>query len=77
MRCAARAVSGRGAVEYHKKPTGSALKGPPPCVSGRPDDDMEAAELILRKGLKSLPVVNDEGQLVGQVRRIDLLRHLL
>lgn len=46
-------------------------------VVSEDDDDMQAAELIIRKGLKALPVVDAEGRLVGQVRRIDLLRHLL
>lgn len=41
------------------------------------DDDLRAADLIIRKGVKNLPVINDEGRLVGRVRRIDLLRHFL
>jgi len=41
------------------------------------DDDLQAADLIIRKDLKSLPVVDSEGRLVGVVKRIDLLRHLL
>jgi len=41
------------------------------------DDDLQAADLIIRKGTKSLPVVDSEGRLVGKVRRIDLLHHLL
>ena len=41
------------------------------------DDDLQAADLIIRKGVKNLPVVDDDGRLVGRVRRIDLLRHLL
>jgi len=41
------------------------------------DDDLQAADLIIRKNLKSLPVVNKEGRLVGVVKRIDLLEHLL
>jgi CBS domain-containing protein len=41
------------------------------------DDDLRAADLIIRKGVKNLPVVDDEGRLVGRVRRIDLLRHSL
>ncbi|MEE9541613.1 MAG: CBS domain-containing protein [Candidatus Bipolaricaulota bacterium] len=38
---------------------------------------MQAADLIIRKNLKSLPVVDAERRLVGVVRRIDLLHHLL
>jgi len=41
------------------------------------DDDLRAADLIIRKGVKNLPVVDGEGRLVGRIRRIDLLRHLL
>jgi len=41
------------------------------------DDDLRAADLIIRKGVKSLPVVDREGRLIGRVRRIDLLRRLL
>ncbi|MCD5415632.1 CBS domain-containing protein [Candidatus Bipolaricaulota bacterium] len=41
------------------------------------DDDLQAADLIIRKRLKSLPVVDNEGRLVGKVTRIDLLQHLL
>lgn len=37
------------------------------------DDDLQAADLIIRKGTKSLPVVDSEGRLVGKVKRIDLL----
>lgn len=41
------------------------------------DDDLRAADLIIRKGVKNLPVIDGEGRLVGRVRRIDLLRHFL
>ena len=41
------------------------------------DDDLRAADLIIRKGVKNLPVVDAEGRLVGRIRRIDLLRHFL
>ena len=41
------------------------------------DDDLRAADLIIRKGVKNVPVVDDAGRLIGRVRRIDLLRHLL
>ncbi len=44
---------------------------------GVDDDDLQAADLIIRKNLKSLPVVDETGCLAGVVRRIDLLRHLL
>ena len=38
---------------------------------------LQAADIIIRKGTKSLPVVDSEGRLVGKVKRIDLLHHLL
>jgi predicted transcriptional regulator len=41
------------------------------------EDDLQAADLIIRKNLKNLLVVDKEGRLVGVVRRIDLLEHLL
>jgi len=41
------------------------------------DDDLRAADLVIRKGVKNLPVVDENGYLVGRVRRIDLLRHFL
>jgi CBS domain-containing protein len=41
------------------------------------DDDLRAADLVIRQGVKNLPVVDAAGQLVGRVRRIDLLRHFL
>ncbi len=41
------------------------------------DDDLQAADLLIRKNLRSLPVIDKEGRLAGVVRRIDLLRNLL
>ena len=46
------------------------------CVE-EDDDDLQAADLIIRRNLKSLPVIDKEGRLVGVVKRIDLLEHLL
>ncbi|MBC7222422.1 CBS domain-containing protein [Candidatus Bipolaricaulota bacterium] len=40
------------------------------------DSDLHVADLMLRRGLKQLPVVDEEGHLVGVVRRIDLLSRL-
>ncbi|MDW8151888.1 MAG: CBS domain-containing protein [Candidatus Bipolaricaulota bacterium] len=46
-------------------------------VTCRPEDtDLHVADLMLRKGLKQIPVVDAQGRLIGQVRRIDLLSHL-
>ena len=41
------------------------------------DDDLRAADLVIRQGVKNVPVVDAAGRLVGRVRRIDLLRHFL
>lgn len=41
------------------------------------EDDLTAADLLIRKNLKALPVVNKDGILVGMLRRIDLLKDLL
>lgn len=41
------------------------------------DDDLRAADLVIRQGVKNLPVIDAEGRLVGRVRRIDLLRHFI
>jgi len=46
-------------------------------VGVRPDDnDLHVADLMMRKGLKQIPVLDDQKRLVGVVRRIDLLYRL-
>ncbi len=40
------------------------------------DTDLHVADLMLRRGLKQLPVVDEKGHLIGLVRRIDLLSRL-
>ncbi len=46
-------------------------------VFARPDDtDLYLADLLIRKGLKQIPVLDEEKRLVGVVRRIDLLHRL-
>lgn len=46
-------------------------------VFARPDDsDLHLADLMIRKGLKQIPVLDAEKRLVGVVRRIDLLHRL-
>ncbi|HEU68092.1 MAG TPA: CBS domain-containing protein [Candidatus Acetothermia bacterium] len=46
-------------------------------IAARPDDsDLHLADLMIRKGLKQIPVLDDENRLVGVVRRIDLLHRL-
>ena len=47
-------------------------------VSVRSDaDDLQAADLMLRHKLRLLPVVGENGRLVGIVRRVDLFKHVL
>ncbi len=41
------------------------------------EDDLYVAELMIQKGFKLLPVVDQQGVLIGVVRRIDLLKGLL
>lgn len=41
------------------------------------EDDLTAADLMIRRNVKALPVVNKDGIFVGVLRRIDLLKDLL
>lgn len=41
------------------------------------EDDLYVADLMIRKDLKMVPVINKDGILVGMVRRVDLLKSLL
>jgi len=43
----------------------------------RDADDLQAADLMLRNKLRLLPVVDEDGRLVGIVRRVDLFKHVL
>ncbi len=47
-----------------------------PVVVRPSDEDLQVAELFIRKRLKQIPVADDAGHLVGMVRRIDLLNQL-
>ena len=40
-------------------------------------EDLQAADLMLRHKFRLLPVVNQDGVLVGVVRRVDLFKHVL
>ncbi len=43
----------------------------------RPDDsDLHVADLLLRKGLRQVPVIDERGRLLGVIRRIDVLQGL-
>ncbi|NOX44613.1 MAG: CBS domain-containing protein [Caldiserica bacterium] len=41
------------------------------------DEDLHIADLLIRKRLKQIPVVDGEGHLVGVIRRIDILSRLI
>jgi len=41
------------------------------------DDDLQAADQLLRNKLRILPVVDRDGRLVGVIRRVDLFSHVL
>ncbi|MCD6541686.1 CBS domain-containing protein [Candidatus Bipolaricaulota bacterium] len=41
------------------------------------DEDLHIADLLIRKRLKQIPVVDEEGKLVGVIRRIDILSRLV
>jgi CBS domain-containing protein len=41
------------------------------------EDELYVAELMIRKGLKVIPVVDREGALIGLARRIDLLTGII
>ncbi len=47
-----------------------------PVVAHPSHEDLQVAELFIRRGLKQIPVVDTEGHLLGVVRRIDLLSQL-
>jgi len=48
-----------------------------PVVSVRPEDsDLHVADLLIRKGLRQVPVIDERGRLLGTVRRIDVLEGL-
>ncbi|UCF10651.1 MAG: CBS domain-containing protein [Candidatus Bipolaricaulota bacterium] len=50
---------------------------PDPLHVSHEDDVLQAADLILRQGVKNLPVVDGEMHLIGRVKRIDLLKHFV
>ncbi len=47
-----------------------------PVVAHPSHEDLQVAELFIRRRLKQIPVVDTEGHLLGAVRRIDLLSEL-
>jgi CBS domain-containing protein len=47
-------------------------------IAVRPDTSLQmAAELMLEQGISGMPVVDEEGQLVGMLSKTDLVRHQL
>lgn len=48
-----------------------------PVLTVRPDTDAaQAARILVDRGIKHLPVIGEDGSLVGILSRKDLLRHL-
>ncbi len=54
-----------------------AIMTAPAHFAGEHDDAREAAQRMLRAGLKRLPVVSETGQVIGVLNRIDLFQALL
>jgi len=45
-----------------------------PAITVKPDDTLiNAADLLIKKGLKTLPVVDDDHKLVGIITRLNLI----
>ena len=66
----------RELADIADEPISEYMRSEPLHVSGE-DDVLQAADLILRQGLKNLPVVDSEMHLIGRVKRIDLLKHFV
>jgi CBS domain-containing protein len=66
----------RKLADIADEPISEYMRSEPLHVSGE-DDVLQAADLILRQGLKNLPVVDSEMHLIGRVKRIDLLKHFV
>lgn len=49
----------------------------PPIIVNEDDPLITAADLLIRYGLKTLPVTDKNSQLVGIIRRIDVLQSVL
>jgi len=63
----------RNVVKIKDRPI-SDFMNKPPVVVKEDDPLIVAADYLIRHGFKSLPVVDEDMQLVGIVRRIDILR---
>ncbi len=66
----------RGMAQIADLPVSDFMRKTPICVNLE-SDDLQATDLMLRRKLRLLPVVDGDGRLVGVLRRRDLLRHLL
>ena len=66
----------RKLAEIAEDPISGYMKSTPLHVTEQ-DDLLQAADLIIRQGLKNLPVVDADMHLVGRVKRIDLLKHFV
>ncbi len=66
---------GRSLERISQRPASEFMARDPVVV--RPsDEDLQVAQLFIRRRLKQIPVANEAGYLVGVVRRIDLLNQL-
>ena len=66
----------RGMAQIADLPIRNFMRKTPICVNLE-SDDLQATDLMLRRKLRLLPVVDGDGRLVGVLRRRDLLKHLL
>ncbi|HTN54118.1 MAG TPA: CBS domain-containing protein [Anaeromyxobacter sp.] len=62
------------AVLARRRRTTAAVMTPDPVTVRVPSPLREAAETMARRGLKRLPVVDEEGRLAGILSRVDVLR---
>ncbi|MZF87817.1 CBS domain-containing protein [Streptomyces sp. SID5643] len=58
-------------------PTAGRLMSAPPVIAHAEDTIVEAARTMARRGVKSLPLLDEEDRLIGIVTRHDLLRVFL
>ena len=66
----------RGMARIADLPVSNFMRKTPICVNLE-SDDLQATDLMLRRKLRLLPVIDGDGRLVGVLRRRDLLKHLL
>jgi CBS domain-containing protein len=62
-------------VDAPERTVSDVMSADPTCVSAH-SDAAEAAQIMVRSGWKSLPVVGDSGRLQGVVSRSDIIRSM-